>query len=127
MRGRAFAFNQGVQFCVGAGGGAAAYLLVPTQPFGIDGWRWVVLLGSIGALFVWFIRRAVPESPRWLIHQGRLDEAEAITAAIEAQVLADLGGAPLPAPGVHAIDKDRAGRDASPRSVSRRIAAAPSC
>ena len=57
-----------------------------------------MLIGSIGALFVWFIRRAVPESPRWLIKQGRLDEAEAVTAAIEANVLADLNGAPLPAP-----------------------------
>src|SRR6202012_1633470 len=81
------------------------YLLVPTSPFGWDGWRWVVMIGSIGALFVWFIRRAVPESPRWLINQGRLDEAEAVTASIEAKVLADLGGAPLPAPGAHAVRK----------------------
>jgi putative MFS transporter len=105
MRGRAFAFNQGVMFCAVPIVALTAYLLVPISPFGIDGWRWVVMLGSIGALFVWFIRRAVPESPRWLINQGRLDEAEAVTAAIEAKVLADLGGAPLPTPGVHALDK----------------------
>jgi MFS transporter, putative metabolite:H+ symporter len=105
MRGRAFAFNQGVMFCAVPIVALTAYLLVPTSPFGIDGWRWVVMLGSIGALFVWFIRRAVPESPRWLINQGRLDEAEAITAAIEAKVQADLGSTPLPTPGVHALDK----------------------
>ena len=93
-----------------------AYLLVPTSPFGFDGWRWVVMIGSIGALFVWFIRRAIPESPRWLINQGRLDEAEAVTAGIEAKVQADLGGTPLPTPGVHADRQGRAGRAPVARS-----------
>ena len=105
MRGRAFAFNQGVMFCAVPIVALTAYLLVPTSPFGIDGWRWVVMIGSIGALFVWFIRRGLPESPRWLINQGRLDEAEAVTAGIEAKVQADLGSTPLPTPGVHASDK----------------------
>lgn len=105
MRGRAFAFNQGVMFSVVPVVALIAYLLVPIQPFGIDGWRWVVLIGSLGALVVWFIRRAVPESPRWLINQGRIDEADAITTAIEAKVRADLGGSPLPAPGSHALEK----------------------
>ena len=105
MRGRAFAFNQGVMFCAVPIVALTAYLLVPTSPFGIDGWRWVVMIGSIGALFVWFIRRGLPESPRWLINQGRLDEAEAVTAGIEAKVQADLGSTPLPTPGIHAVDK----------------------
>ncbi len=105
MRGRAFAFNQTVQFAVVPVVAFIAYMLVDTKPLGLDGWRWVVLIGSVGALFVWFIRRAVPESPRWLINHGRLEEAEAVTAAIEAKVIQDLGGAPLPAPATHAVDK----------------------
>jgi putative MFS transporter len=105
MRGRAFAFNQAVQFSAVPVVAFVAYQLVPISPFGFDGWRWVVLIGSIGALFVWFIRRAVPESPRWLINQGRLDEAEAVTAAIEAKVITDLGGASLPVPASHSVDK----------------------
>jgi MFS transporter, putative metabolite:H+ symporter len=105
MRGRAFAFNQAVQFSVVPVVAFVAYQLVPISPFGIDGWRWVVVIGSTGALFVWLIRRAVPESPRWLINQGRLDEAEAVTASIEAKVMADLGGAPLPMPGSHSVEK----------------------
>ena len=105
MRGRAFAFNQTVQFAVVPVVAFIAYMLVDTKPLGLDGWRWVVLIGSIGALFVWFIRRAVPESPRWLINHGKLDEAEAVTAAIEKKVIEDLRGAPLPAPAAHALDK----------------------
>src|SRR6201994_3726546 len=105
MRGRSFAFNQGVMFCAVPIVALISYLLIPTTPFGVEGWRWVVLIGSIGALFVWFIRRGIPESPRWLINQGRLDEADAITAGIEARVLADLNGQPLRPPGVPASDR----------------------
>ena len=105
MRGRAFAYNQTIQFSVVPIVAFIAYQLVPISPFGFDGWRWVVLIGSVGALFVWVVRRELPESPRWLINQGRLDEAEAVTASIEAKVLADLGGAALPIPGSHAVEK----------------------
>jgi putative MFS transporter len=98
LRGRAFAFNQLVQFCVVPLVAFISYKLVPMAPFGLDGWRWVVLIGSAGAIFVWFLRRGIPESPRWLLNQGRNAEAEAVTAEIEARVRADLGGVALPAP-----------------------------
>jgi MFS transporter, putative metabolite:H+ symporter len=125
IRGRAFAVNQAIQFSVVPVVAFISYQLVPISPFGIDGWRWVVVIGSIGALFVWFVRRAIPESPRWLINPGRLDEAEAITSAIEARVIADLNGAALPAPGNHAVEKaEPVGRLAeafAPRYRSRTI------
>jgi putative MFS transporter len=105
LRGRAFAFNQMVQFCVVPVVAFLAYELVPLAPLGIDGWRWVVVIGSLGALVVWVLRRGIPESPRWLINQGRLAEAESVTAAIEAKVIGDLGGAALPVPADHAVDK----------------------
>ena len=105
LRGRAFAFNQTVQFAVVPVVAFLSYKLVPLAPFGFDGWRWVVAIGSVGALVVFILRRNVPESPRWLINQGRLVEAERITAAIEARVQADLGGAPLPAPALHAVER----------------------
>ncbi len=91
MRGRAFAFNSTVQFCVVPLVALAAWLLVPRQPLGLDGWRWVVLIGAAGAIFVWFIRKSVPESPRWLITHGKLQEAERVVSALEAQVEAELG------------------------------------
>src|SRR6202000_481974 len=40
MRGRAFAFNQGVMFCAVPIVALTAYLLVPSSPLGIDGWAW---------------------------------------------------------------------------------------
>jgi putative MFS transporter len=70
LRGRAFAINQAIQFCAVPVVALLAWLLVPRAPFGLDGWRWVVLLGSGGAILVWWIRRRVPESPRWLAQQG---------------------------------------------------------
>jgi putative MFS transporter len=104
MRGRAFAFNQCVQFCVVPVVAFLSYLLVPTTPLGWDGWRWVVAIGALGALAVWFLRRAIPESPRWLLTHGRLSEAAAITTQIEDRVLADRGGEALPQPASHDVD-----------------------
>ena len=93
-RGRAFAFNQFFQFLAVPIMAFIAYLLVPRAPFGFDGWRWVVLIGSAGAIVIWFIRLGLPESPRWLARHGRLAQAEAVTAAIEAKVAADVGTLP---------------------------------
>ncbi len=58
------------------------------------GWRSMFILGGIGALIVWWIRKALPESPRWLESVGRTDEAEALLTKIEASI-----PGPLPTPG----------------------------
>jgi putative MFS transporter len=93
-----------VQFAVVPIVALISYLLVPLTPLGWDGWRWVVAIGAIGALVVWFLRRAIPESPRWLLTHGRLSEAEIITAEIEARVRADLGGRALSQPATHDVE-----------------------
>jgi len=49
------------------------------------GWRPMFVIAGMGALVVWFIRKAMPESPRWLASVGRMEEAEAIVARIEAE------------------------------------------
>ena len=41
LRGRAFAFNQIVQFCAVPIVAFAGWWLVPLRPLGLDGWRWV--------------------------------------------------------------------------------------
>ncbi len=98
IRGRAFAFNQFVTFAVVPVVALLAWVLVPESPLGFDGWRWVVLIGAVGAVFVWFIRLGVPESPRWLARNGREDEADRIVGRIEAEVTAAKGPLPAPAP-----------------------------
>jgi putative MFS transporter len=97
LRGRAFSINQFISFCVVPIVALLAWLLVPLKPFGFDGWRWVVLLGSAGALIVWGLRAGIPESPRWLAGKNRVDEADAIVGEIEAKVAAEYGGT-LPPP-----------------------------
>ena len=68
-----------------------AFLLVPHTVFGIEGWRWVMIIGSAGAVLIWFMRRGLPESPRWLESKGRHAEAHAIVDDIEARVVAETG------------------------------------
>jgi MFS transporter, putative metabolite:H+ symporter len=97
LRGRAFAFVHLVQYSAVPSVAFLAWWLVPQKPFGLDGWRWVVIIGALGAIVVWAIRRRVPESPRWLAQQGRAAEAEKVLQAIEAKVTAQYGRA-LPTP-----------------------------
>ena len=74
-----------------------AWLMAPPFTFlGLEGWRWVVIIGSLGALVIWRIRRSLPESPRWLEQHGRGAEAEAIVAELENKIRAD--GVALPPP-----------------------------
>src|SRR5882757_766707 len=91
IRGRAFACEQAVGFMAVPVVAVLSYLLVPYKPLGLDGWRWVVIIGAHGALFVWFIRRALPESPRWLAQKGRLEEADRVMSKLEEAVEKELG------------------------------------
>jgi putative MFS transporter len=91
IRGRAFAINQSVQFLAIPFVALVSWILVPRALVGVSGWRWVVFLGSLGAIAVWFIRRSIPESPRWLAQQGRLDEASKAISEIEDRVEAEIG------------------------------------
>ena len=68
-----------------------SYLLVPHTILGLEGWRWVMIIGSAGAVLIWFVRRDLPESPRWLESKGRIAEARAIVDMIEQRVQAETG------------------------------------
>jgi MFS transporter, putative metabolite:H+ symporter len=68
------------------------YLIIPTW-----GWRPMFVIAGIGSLIVWYLRKNLPESPRWLEAQGRYAEAEALMQDIEKEVAKT---AALPPPAV---------------------------
>lgn len=65
--------------------GLIAVFIVPAY-----GWRAAFLVGALPALYIAYLRRALPESPRYLASRGLLDEADAVVRRVERE-----GGAPL--------------------------------
>jgi len=90
-RGRYVAISQMTGFTAVPVVAILVRVLAPTH-FRIDGWRWVMVIGSMGAALAWYFRRRLPESPRWLESRGRHEEAKRIVEALEAESLS--GGAP---------------------------------
>jgi putative MFS transporter len=97
-RGRYTAWAYTLGFTGVPAAGMLGRLLVPLQPFGIEGWRWLFVAGSLGGAIVWFLRTKLPESPRWLESVGRTEEARAIVERME-QEAASAGRLADPAPG----------------------------
>ena len=91
QRGPAFAYLYSIVFTAVPAVAFLAWRLVPLTVFGLEGWRIVVLIGSIGAVAIWWIRRNLPESPRWLAQHGRVAEAEKILDEMERRVVAETG------------------------------------
>ncbi len=50
------------------------------------GWRFAFVIGGALAVIIIFLRRYLPESPRWLMTHGRVGEAEAIVGEIERSI-----------------------------------------
>jgi MFS transporter, putative metabolite:H+ symporter len=55
------------------------FFLLP-QP---SGYRWMLALPGIAAIGVWYARRSLTESPRWLASRGFLSQADAVVTNIE--------------------------------------------
>lgn len=65
-----------------------AYFIIPTY-----GWRAVFIIGVVPAVLLFFVRLVMPESVRYLLSRGRVEEAERTVAEIEKQAAE---GKPLP-------------------------------
>jgi putative MFS transporter len=85
--------------------GALSVFVVTSLPFSAlastliiprSSWRAMFVLAGLGGLMVWYLRKALPESPRWLESIGRSEEAQAIMKSIEEEVAREQG--PLPPP-----------------------------
>ena len=84
-------------FWLGAALGAVG-AVVALDPAVINpelGWRVAFVIGGVIGIFVLFLRRFIPESPRWLMTHGRPEEASDVVGAIEARVERETGQ-PLP-------------------------------
>ncbi|HET9835252.1 MAG TPA: MFS transporter [Rhodanobacteraceae bacterium] len=85
-------------FWIGAALGALATLVLldPALLPNELGWRCAFGLGAVLGLVILWLRRYVPESPRWLMLHGRIAEAEQILDGIERRVGASPLREPLP-------------------------------
>src|ERR1700674_3376913 len=82
--------------------GLPATALLGTAIIPNFGWRPMFLIAGIGALIVWYLRKSLPESPRWLEADGRTEEAEALMQQIEKEA-ATAGPLPPPAKAAPAV------------------------
>ncbi|MEC3914630.1 MFS transporter [Nocardia sp. CDC160] len=76
-------------------GAATTYVLaLLLLPLGTAMWRVMLVLGAVFAVVVLWMRRSIPESPRWLAAQGRQDEARAVLTELgdTAEVRAETPG-----------------------------------
>ncbi|WP_031079844.1 MFS transporter [Streptomyces sp. NRRL WC-3549] len=129
-RGRFIAWAYTLAFCGVPAVGFAALWLVPLTPLGVDGWRWLFVIGALGSAVVWVLRRQLIESPRWLAATGRTEEADRLVSRMEAEVPAgraaqELRAEDLPAEDLPAEDLPVAYEKPGARRSSLRDVFAP--
>ncbi|MCA1684571.1 MAG: MFS transporter, partial [Planctomycetia bacterium] len=79
-------------------GAFASLLLLDERVFAIDtGWRLGFGIGAALGLVIIFFRKDIPESPRWLMTHGHVEEAERVVAGIEHAIESQPGAEKLPA------------------------------
>jgi putative MFS transporter len=109
VRGRLIGWAYTVGFCAVPAAGFLARGIGTEVVGGWDGWRWMFVLGGVGAAVCWVLRRMLPESPRWLEANGRTAEAEAIVASLEQRAIEETGR-DLPPPDTTVVPQVRKAR-----------------
>lgn len=107
VRGRYIAWAYTTAFLGIPAAGFLARWLVPLKPLGVSGWRWMFFIGALGAILVWVLRRALPESPRWLESVGRSREADRIVTSWEEDARRSGAQLPPPQPDEAPLSQDR--------------------
>ena len=91
-RGRVDLIINGSYWLGSAGGALLSLIFLDQAIFAADvGWRVAFGMGAVLGLAILFVRRHVPESPRWLFIHGREEEAEEIVDSIESEVKEETG------------------------------------
>ena len=57
---------------------------------GLEAWRWMLLVEVIPALVYGLMALRIPESPRWLVAKGRIEEARAVLSSVNVGDVGDL-------------------------------------
>ncbi len=108
IRGRIDLIVNGSYWLGAAAGAAATLVLLDPAVLPVDlGWRFGFGIGAVLGLVILALRRAVPESPRWLVTHGKSESAEAAVAEIERRVASWGHGLP-PIEGEHLVVHPRA-------------------
>jgi MFS family permease len=69
-------------------GAALTTVLLNPNLLPVDvGWRLAFGMGAILGMAILFVRRYVPESPRWLMMHGRFEEADQVVSMIEHEIM----------------------------------------
>ena len=81
---------------INVGGGGLGNMLAPAFALGVftlfpgdDSWRWLFGCLVMPAIFIVFYRRFVPETPRFLLSKGRVEEANRVLSMLAAGKLAN--------------------------------------
>ncbi|XAH22964.1 MFS transporter [Xylophilus sp. GW821-FHT01B05] len=81
---------------INVGGGGLGNMLAPAFALGVfavfpgdNAWRWMFACLVLPAVFIVFYRRYVPETPRYLLSQGRVDEANQVLSMLASGQLAN--------------------------------------
>jgi len=92
FRGRVDLMINGSFWLGAAAGAASTVILLNPRILPVDvGWRLGFGAGAIIGTGILYMRRFIPESPRWLVTHGQREEAEITVAAIERTVARETG------------------------------------